>query len=245
MTEPTHPRTELRLGYALGATPGKWAQSWRRQRADLPLRLLALDEGAELRALTDGTADLIIAPADAVDDAHYGVVLYEEELLALAGRDHALAATDEALIAELAIDALVHSPALPARVHGWGLTAHQYVAESALAATEFVATGSGITVLTRSAARALNRRDLITRTIQDAGTAPVRALWLRENDSPDIQDLVAVLRGRTAQSSRRGETPAETTEASRARRPERVDRSGPTRTPRAGDGRSSSRRGRR
>lgn len=194
----------LRVAFAPGVTPDKWAQVWRERHRRIPLDLLPIPEDRQRAVLDDGEADLCLArlPADRTsllgDDLHC-VVLYEELPVVVAGREHVVAAADEVTLGDLDDEVLL----LP-HPTGWRPRAEQPelppMTEQEAVAT--AAAGTGIVILPLSVARLHHRKDVVQRPVTDLPSTPVGLIWRRDADSPLHQDFVGVVRGRRAGSSR-------------------------------------------
>ena len=192
----------LRLAFVPGATPDKWARVWRERHPGLPLDLLPVEEERQRAVLDDGTADLCIArlPVELEQPAPlHCVVLYDEQPVVVAARDHLVAAADEVTTADLDDEQL----ALP-HPSGWRPAADQldFPPMTARDAVEVAAAGTGVVVLPMSVARLHARKDVVQVPVTDLEPTRVALIWLRDADSPVHQDFVGVVRGRRAGSGR-------------------------------------------
>jgi DNA-binding transcriptional LysR family regulator len=119
------------------------------------------------------------------------IPLYREVPVVVVPVDHPVAAYDEIDVAELSEehDVLAANP---------DLTAKQ--------AVETVAAGTGIVVVPMSLARLHHRKDVVFRPVTGADESPVGLAWLRrpaaEDEDPDSQVFIGIIRGRTPRSSR-------------------------------------------
>lgn len=196
---------KLRLAFVPGATPDKWARVWRERHPRLPLELVPVEEADQRAVLDDGTADLALArlPVDLESPRPLHCVrLYDEQQVVVAGREHLVAAADEAdgvTLADLAEEQLV-AP----HPSGWRPAADQldWPPMTTKDAVEVVASGTGVVVLPMSVARLHARKDVVTRPVTDLAPTQVALIWLREADSEVHQDFVGVVRGRRASSGR-------------------------------------------
>lgn len=189
----------LRLGFVTGATPDTWARRWR-ERHRAPIELVALTESAQEVALRAGEVDLALVrlPIDA--EGLHVVRLYDELPVAVAGRDHLVAAADETVtLGDLADEQLV-------RPHpsGWrpGVDQLDWPEMNEAEAIEAVAASSGVVIVPMSVARLHHRRDVVHRVVDDLAPTTIALSWLVERDAADIQDFVGIARGRRAGSSR-------------------------------------------
>jgi len=85
MTDP------IRIGFVTGATPDKWARHWRDRRRE-PLELVPVTESDQLDGVRDGSLDMALVRLPVDRDGLHCVRLYDELQVAVASRDHVLAA---------------------------------------------------------------------------------------------------------------------------------------------------------
>ena len=192
----------LRLGFVTGTTPDKWARAWRQRRRGR-LELLPVSEEEQEGVVRRGEVDLALVrlPVDPpleTSDLHV-VRLYDEQPVAVAGRDHLISAADEVTLADLADEQLVrpHSS-------GWRPDADQLVwpAMTEQEAIETVAGGTGVVIVPMSVARLYHRKDTVQRVVTDLVSTTIALVWLRDRDDDDTQAFVGVVKGRTANTSR-------------------------------------------
>jgi DNA-binding transcriptional LysR family regulator len=195
---------ELRVGFVTGTTPDKWARAWRDQRRG-PLRLVPLTEAEQEAAVGNGEVDMALVrlsgdlPSDLPSELHC-VRLYDERPVAVAGRDHLVSAADTVTVDDLADEQLVRPHA-----SGWRPSADQlsWPEMSEREAIETVAAGTGIVIVPMSVARLFHRKDVVQREVTDLPATTIALVWLRDRDDDRTQAFVGVVRGRTANSSRR------------------------------------------
>ncbi|WP_408899504.1 LysR family transcriptional regulator substrate-binding protein [Nocardioides sp. R1-1] len=195
---------DLRIAFAPGVTPDKWARVWRERNPRVRLHLVPVDEGLGRTALDDGLADMALVrlPVDLDAPAPLHCVrLYDEVPVVVASRDHFVAASDPEVpipVADLADEQLV----LP-HPSGWTPTAEQlpFPEMTVKDAIEVTASGTGIVIVPMSVARLHHRKDVVQRPVELDPTT-VALVWLRDADSPVHQDFVGVVRGRRSSSSR-------------------------------------------
>lgn len=190
----------LRIAYARGVTPGKWARIWAERFPRVPLELTmsdaVTDAAAQLTPLREAAAALafIRLPAghdgepswpagERPADVHF-IGLYEEVPFVVAPKGTALEAADDVTVAELA-----------------GEVRHPFADDVAMT-FEVVAAGVGVVVVPQSIARLYARKDLVARPVVDLPGWRVGAAWLTANDDARVADFIGVVRGRTANSSR-------------------------------------------
>jgi DNA-binding transcriptional LysR family regulator len=192
----------FRLAIVPGVTPGKWVGTWRERLPDVALELVhvtALDGGDVLRS---GAADagLVRLP---VDRTGLSVIpLYTEVPVVVVPADHAIAAFADVDVADLAdeivlhpLDDLLEWESLP------GAPAAERPATTA-DAVELVAAGIGVLVVPQSLARLHHRRDVTYRPVTDGPGSQVALAWVEERTTDLVEELVGIVRGRTARSSR-------------------------------------------
>jgi DNA-binding transcriptional LysR family regulator len=213
----------FRLGYVPGATPGKWARTWRERLPDVPLELVQVEAADAVDALRDGRADAAIARLP-VDKATLSAIpLYEELPVVVVSRDHLLAATtdDETVSPEDLADDVVWLPlddvlyAAPEAPPAPGRRPIAYGDDgepdpsrdpdrpaTAADAIAWVAAGAGVTIVPMSLARLHHRKDVTSRVLDGGPTAPVGLAWVSDRTTDLVEELVGIVRGRTVNSSR-------------------------------------------
>ena len=65
-----------------------------------------------------------------------------------------------------------------------------------------MAAGVGILVVPQSLARLHHRRDLTHRVVTDAPTSSVALAWMRDRYTDLVEEMIGIVRGRTANSTR-------------------------------------------
>ncbi|HET7430486.1 MAG TPA: LysR substrate-binding domain-containing protein [Nocardioides sp.] len=189
---------ELRVGFVTGTTPDKWARAWRDQRRGA-LTLVPLTEDDQEDAVRRGEVDMALVRLPVTADDLHVVRLYDELPVAVAGREHLIAAADTVTVDDLAEEQLVRPHA-----SGWRPTVEQlaWPAMTEQEAIEAVAAGTGVVVVPMSVARLHHRKDVVHREVTDLPPTTVALVWLRERDDDLTQAFVGVVRGRTGRSSR-------------------------------------------
>jgi DNA-binding transcriptional LysR family regulator len=187
----------LRLGFVTGTTPDKWARAWRERHG--ALELVPVSEEVQEEVVGSGEVDLALVRLP-VDTTELHVVrLYDELPVAVAGRDHLVAAADTLTLADLADEQLV-------RPHpsGWRPEADQlaWPPMTQQEAIETVAAGTGIVIVPMSVARLHHRKDTVHRVVTDLTPTTIALVWRRDRDDDDTQSFVGVVKGRTANTSR-------------------------------------------
>lgn len=179
--------TSFTVAFVLGATPGKWSRVWRERLPETPIELVPSEQDEALAMLTAGTADvaLVRLPIDRAVDSDRplaAIPLYTERAVAVIPKEHDLAQGDEATLAELD-------------------SAHR-ITEGWRAAVDLVAANIGITVIPQAVARALQRKDVVSRIISDGPEWQVAVAWRDGSVDPLVEEFIGIVRGRTAKSSR-------------------------------------------
>ena len=195
------PMTEqaLRVGYAPGVTPDKWARAWRERRNGVRLELTMVEEADAEPSVRDRRVDMALARLPVDRTGLHLVRLYDEVPVVVVGREHPVAAYDEIDMAELTDEQFVTGPP-----DGFSPRATQlaFPPMSAKEAVEVVAAGSGIAILPMSVARLHHRKDIAHRPVLGLPPTTIALIWLTERDDAITQAFVGVTRGRTPRSSR-------------------------------------------
>lgn len=208
------PREVLRLGAIPGATPDKWAARWHARFPEVRLQVEYFDDVGQLQRLRAGTADvgyLRLPEGEDLDavvadpETFHRVLLYREDPVVCAARDHWIAAAEESVTAEDIAEEPLLDPA--DMVDSASLDVHAPRAGVELAraerlAMEVVASGAGLLVLPNSVARMLSRKDVVIRRLEDRPGYAVGLCWLRSADDEIVQEFIGVARGRRAGSER-------------------------------------------
>lgn len=215
----------IRLGFTRGAAPSKWAERWRAAANGQRLELVPLERAfGRDDAVLDGdeaSCDVVLerslpgtTPAGTVDGGpggrtHHAIRLYEEAVALVLPSDHELAELAEIHRDELALVRLLdhpdHAPEWPTP-EPWEDPA--WMPADLAAALALVATGLGGVLAPLPLARHLagKREHAVIRLAEEGGKplpgTAVWATWRVDRDAPDVQQLVGIMRGRTARSSR-------------------------------------------
>lgn len=170
------------VAYVVGVTPGKWARAWGERMPAHPLTLSQAEHSDALADLRDGSANVAFLRLP-LDHADLSVIpLYEELPVVVVPRDHVIEALDAVDLGDLAQENVLTGD--------WA------------SAVELVAANVGVAVMPQSVARALSRRDVVARPVTDAPTTRIALAWLTSATTPDVEEFVGIVRGRTANSSR-------------------------------------------
>ncbi|QAY61995.1 LysR family transcriptional regulator [Xylanimonas allomyrinae] len=246
------PAGSFRLGYVPGATPGKWARTWRERLPDVPLELVQVEAADAVAALERGDVDAAIARLPVDKTRLSAIALYEELPVVVVSRDHLLAATDDDEpvaasdladdVVHLADDDVLYAPGVPVP----GLRPVAYREDGSVdpagaaprppttaEAVAWVAAGAGVTIVPMSLARLHHRKDVTHRVLDGGPTAPVGLVWVSERTTDLVDELIGIVRGRTVNSSRGRATPpaSRQPEPPQPARPRRAPAGRPRRTP--------------
>jgi DNA-binding transcriptional LysR family regulator len=217
---PEDRRPAFRLLVVPGVTVDKWARVWSERLPGVDLQVVPA-EAAQAATVLPGVADAGLLRLPAGGDTFHAIPLYTEVTVVVLPRDHALAEAAEVTVADLAGETLLRPrddvldwTAVP------GTEAAQRPATTALA-VELVAAGTGVLVVPQSLARLYHRRDLTYRPVTDAPASSVGLVWMRDRHSELVEDMIGIVRGRTANSTRgrAPEQPARTPAKGAAARP--------------------------
>lgn len=189
--------TPFRLGFVTGATPDKWARTFRERSG--PIELVPVEEELQEQGVREGTLDMVLARLPVDRDGLHCIPLYEEVPVAVLSVEHPATVVDELSTEDLAEEQLVH----PER-SGWTPRADQmdWPPMSVKDAVETVAAGTGVLLVPMSIARLHHRKDVTHRPVTDLPTTTVGLVWRTDHDDERVQSFIGVVRGRTANSSR-------------------------------------------
>lgn len=193
---------QFSVGFVTGATPDRWARTWRERYPRRPLDLVPVEEDVQEVGVRDGSLAMCLMRLPVDRDGLHCIPLYEEVPVVVAGREHWLAAGEpgeEVSLADLADEQLV----LPER-SGWVPTVDQldWPPMNVADAVEVVASGTGVAIVPMSIARLHARKDVVSRPVGDAECTTVGLVWRTDLEDDRVDAFVGVVRGRTARSSR-------------------------------------------
>jgi DNA-binding transcriptional LysR family regulator len=176
----------LRVAYVAGVTPGKWIRRWEERVQHVPLQAFMSDDGAQVRVLHDGSADLSFVRLPVEREGLSVIPLYEEQPVVVARKGHEISVFEEVALADLEEESVLDVAALGGPE----------------AALQVVATGAGLAVLPMSVARHFNVKDTVARRLSGAPTTEIAVAWPTDSTDEVIEEFIGIVRGRTAQSSR-------------------------------------------
>ncbi|MFT2750308.1 LysR family transcriptional regulator [Clavibacter sp. Sh2036] len=201
--EAAAPPRGLVVAIVPGVTVAKWTRAWDERVPDVPLRIMPLAEPDAAPSLVDGSVDVAFLRLP-VDGRGLTVVpLYGEVQVAILPKEHAHATADAIEITDLAEELLLQ----PAeQVPGWpGRTAGADpvpMPDDVAAAVELVAAGVGFVIVPHALGRLHARKDVVAVPVHDLPETRIAVAWREGDASPHIEELVGIVRGRTAASSR-------------------------------------------
>ncbi|MBD8506961.1 LysR family transcriptional regulator [Hoyosella sp. G463] len=199
--------------------PSKWAGRWAERLPGTRLDLVPVALAEQWAAILDGHVDAAlvrITPGPGQPSDQVSVIpLYREEPVVVCGRDHYLAAADQLSLADLDGDIAWQPLDDPLEWPG-GRPPGQRPDQQPPGAAEavaLVATGLGFVVAPLSLARLHHRKDIVSIPLVDGPEQQVGIAWSSDrstNDDPLLEEMVGIVRGRTARSSRgiAGEPPS-------------------------------------
>ncbi|WP_278314019.1 LysR family substrate-binding domain-containing protein [Lolliginicoccus levis] len=213
----------FRLGYVPGVMPSKWARRWAERLPGTRLDLVPLPLAGQRAAILDGEVDaaLVRVTEDPAQpwDGFSVIPLYREEPVVVCGRDHYLAAADRLALSDLEGE-IAWQPLDDPLDWAAGSAPGQRPDQrppSAAEAIEMVATGIGFVIVPLSLGRLHHRKDIVSIPLIDGPEQQVGIAWPSDrstNDDPLLEEMVGIVRGRTARSSRGvAAEPASTTQA--------------------------------
>lgn len=210
--EPETTPPALTVAYARGVNPGKWARIWSERRPDDELGLIRVDLEEQRAVLASGAADVVLARVPIDQDGLNTIALFEELPVVVFAKGAALGAGEAVGMASLADEQLIMTPlvlewAERAAVLGFDAPAAP-LTDDPEAAVELAASGVGIVVVPQSVARLHQRKDVEYRPIADLPPVPVVLVWPKDREDEAVEEFIGIVRGRTANSSRRA-APAE------------------------------------
>ncbi len=171
------------LGFVTGATPDKWAGTWRERQRE-PIELVPVTEDVQEHGIRTGALDAALVRLPVDREGLHLIPLYEELPVAVMNVDNELTLLDE-----------VSTEDLTGEHQDWtGLTVRESV--------ETVGAGTGVLVVPMSVARLHHRKDVTYRTVTDLPATTVGLTWRVDNDDPRVQTFIGIVRGRTDRSSR-------------------------------------------
>lgn len=175
------PATPFRVAIVPGVNPGKWTKAWS-ERQRIPIEVAPIEVEAQRTVLVDGEADVAFVRLPIDRDGLSVIRLYEEIPFVVAPLEHPFSVFDTVTLADLEGEDVRTEP----------------IAD----AIDLVVAGVGILLVPQSIARMHTRRDLVMRPVTDAPVTEIALAWPADRTTPDVEEFVGIVRGRTAASSR-------------------------------------------
>lgn len=188
----------LTLAFVTGTEPDKWFRRYEERSSHGPLRTRGEDDPVSL--LLDGEVDaaLVRFPEPRIDREEYHVVeLYTESAGVAVPKESVYAELGEALRPEdIAGEACHYAPEAGTSIDLAGLRVGLQV----------VAANVGVVMGPRPILAMLGGKQVRDCELLEApwGETRIGIVWPKERDADDVQDLVGIMKGRTAQSTRQG-----------------------------------------
>ena len=191
MTDPI----PFRVGFVPGVTLTKWSRVWAERHGDRPLEVTTLDPRDPTGPLTAGEVDVVFARLPIPEEGLHSIALYDEQPVAVLPKEHALVDRPSLVVADLDGEARFDlDPSLDPEMQ-----------------VATVVTGAGVAVMPQSVARLYGRKGMAARPVTDLAATTIALVWTEGATTTEIDDFIGVVRGRTANSSRRrdADEPAE------------------------------------
>ena len=206
----------MRLLLVPGTSPDRWARVWAQRLPDDPLEVVHADPGGAVDAVLAGDVDAAVLrlPPEGThppglppvtprtSDGWAVVPLWTERTVVVVPREHVLTVVEEVDVADLAGETFL----VPGDdVLGWLPPDADAVDVPDLpTAADLVASEQGLLLVPHSLARLHDRRGTQVRPVPEAPGSAVVLVWRTGAEHPHAQELVGIVRGRTAGSSRGG-----------------------------------------
>jgi DNA-binding transcriptional LysR family regulator len=184
--------TPFVVAFVVGVTPNKWVGVWKERMPDLPIEVRPASADEARAWLADGTVDaafLRFGETPVATDEHSVIALYTEQPVVVAPKDHALTAFDAVDLADLGSEIVLD-----------GQDADTI---------ELVAANVGVAIMPQSVARVHSRRDVTARLLTGVPVTQVALVWPVDRTTPEVEEFIGIVRGRTANSSRSSQPEAE------------------------------------
>jgi DNA-binding transcriptional LysR family regulator len=198
----------FRVGFVPGVTPDKWGRTWAERMPRRPLDLVPLGDGDGVAMVRAGELHMCFVRLPVDREGLHLIPLYDEQPVVVVAREHPVAAYEEIDVGDLADEHLLQDPDT---VPAWrdlatevrDGTRHPVPAMTLRQAVESVAAEAGIVVVPLSLARLHHRKDVVAVRVTGVPTTKVGLTWRVDDEDERVQAFIGVVRGRTANSSRR------------------------------------------
>ncbi|MFS0705252.1 LysR family transcriptional regulator substrate-binding protein, partial [Cellulomonas sp. 179-A 9B4 NHS] len=222
----------MRLLLVPGVTPDRWARVWAERLPDEPLDVVRGTPADAAAAVLEGRVDAAVlrlppqsgpdggaaavpgqgvpgrgvpglpGPAPRTRDGWAVVPLWEDRAVVVVPREHLFTVVDTVDLADLREETLLVPGddvlGVEAAVGADDVTE----VPDTPTALDLVASGAGVVVLPHALAREHGDKRFAVRDVADVPGSPVALVWHRDAEHALVQELVGIVRGRTAGSSR-------------------------------------------
>jgi DNA-binding transcriptional LysR family regulator len=186
------------IAFPLGVSVGKWTRGFEQRFPRVELVVRPSDD--PLAVLAAGEADMVFARDAEADDERHLIPLYAEDVVVVMHHEHLLTLEEKLFLSDLDDEP---------RVTG----------EPSDSFIRRVAAGDGIALLPASVAKALRRKDVVAKRLEDAPQSRIGLTWPRDEQHELVDDFIGIVRGRTAHSSRNPEVAEREAASGRKREP--------------------------
>ncbi|AMM19942.1 hypothetical protein AX769_06935 [Frondihabitans sp. PAMC 28766] len=190
-------QTSFRVGFVPGVTLTKWSRVWAERHPELALEAVTIGAQDPTAHLADDDLAVVFARLPVPAEGFHSIALYDEQPVVVLPKEHALAEFMSFTAADLEGEPRFDLD--PALSHDEAMQ------------VETVASGAGIAIMPQSLARLYGRKGITVRPITDLPPTTIALVWPEGATTPEVDDFIGVVRGRTANSSRAGgdEAPAD------------------------------------
>ncbi len=171
------------IAFPPGVTVGKWTRAFTERHPEVELRVVRMAEADQEETLRSGGADMAFVREPFDRSGFHLIPLYEEDVVVMMNHEHLLTLEKTLVTADLADETLLTAPPDEAVLRR-------------------VAADEGVAVLPQSVAKALRRKDVVARKVEDAEPSRIGLAWPREGQHDLVDEFIGIVRGRTAHSSR-------------------------------------------
>ena len=201
----------------------------------MPVELVHTSPDQAVEVLRSGGADVALVRLPAVGDDLSTISLYTEATVVVVPKDHVVSVVEEIDAADLDDETLVVP--LDDQLHWTDPPGTPFAGDpvpTTADAIDLVAAGVAVIVLPQSLGRLHQRRGLTARIVRDAPGSAVGLAWVTDRYDDLTEEIIGIVRGRTATSSRGRGAPPPPEPTGRGRKPgARRARAGRPRGPRA------------
>lgn len=196
------------IAFVAGVTPTKWTRIWESRRPDVELEVFRTSISDQETVLRDNRADVSLVRLPINEEGLSLIALYNEIPVVVVAKDHFVADADSVVVADLVDEHLLQDPD---DVPEWRDAAVEVRDGSRRAlppmrdmdeTMELVAAGVGIVIVPHSVARLHSRKDVVAKPIEDTAESRIALAWRTVDTTPDVEDFIGIVRGRTRDSSR-------------------------------------------